>query len=261
MVSVYADGSSGAGGGKAGGWAFVIVRDEVEVLQAGYGGHPSTTNNVMELTGAIRGLEALVVLRAFNLVRAGEALELVSDSQYTLGMASGSYCPTTNLELAARIKQLTQDTKARTRWVRGHEGNTWNERVDSLAGKGKREVSIPAPVEGCRWIPLTKGKWTLVDDADYLSLSRNSWSAQSEGYAACRRDHQYVYLHRLLLNAEPEQKVDHVNGNTLDNRRSNLRICTTSQNSQNSKKRSGGSSRFKGVHWRDDAKKWRGLYR
>lgn len=142
MISVYSDGSSGARGGKAGGWAFVVVRDEVEVITAGYGSDPSTTNNVMELTGAIRGLEAVAVARAMGLVRPDELIELVSDSQYVLGLASGGYTPSTNLELAKEVKRLLSDLNGRTRWVRGHQGDTWNERCDSLARKGKDEAKI-----------------------------------------------------------------------------------------------------------------------
>jgi hypothetical protein len=54
-----------------------------------------------------------------------------------------------------------------------------------------------------------------------------------------------VYLHRLLMNAVQTQQVDHANGNSLDNRRENLRFCTSSQNSQNRRRTS--TSGFKGV--------------
>lgn len=139
MISIYTDGSSGAGGGKPGGWAWVIVRDDTEVLAADYGGDPSTTNNIMELTAAIKGMEAMALLLAFGKVKGAELRELVSDSQYTLGISSGGYTPGKNLELAERAKQLGHDLRLRFRWVRGHSGDVWNERCDSLAGKGKRE--------------------------------------------------------------------------------------------------------------------------
>ncbi|WNM70135.1 ribonuclease H [Myxococcus phage Mx1] len=149
-VSVYSDGSSGSKGGKPGGWAYVIVRDEAQVLASGYGGSSSTTNNVMELTGAIKGLEALKVLKSTGVVADHELCELVSDSQYTLNMANGGWMPNANLELVEEIQVLAGDTLSldkagvpRTRWVPGHTGNTWNERCDKDAGKGKLEHTPP----------------------------------------------------------------------------------------------------------------------
>lgn len=158
MISVYTDGSSHARGGKPGGWAFVIVKNvgffDEQVLGAGYGGDPTTTNNRMELTGAIKGLEALEGIQLFDKAYDGQLVELVSDSQYTLGMANGSYSPSTdtqgnrkNGDLVDRLQELAQrvlsrDEKTgrpRTRWVRGHEGDTFNERCDSLAKRGKKE--------------------------------------------------------------------------------------------------------------------------
>jgi len=140
MISVYSDGSSSSRGGKPGGWAWVMVRDETQVLYADYGGDPKTTNNCMELTAAIKGLEAVILCKAFGEIGPEEMIELVSDSQYVLGLASGGYTPSANLELAERIRYLHDELKVRTRWVRGHQGNTWNERADSLAGRGKAEI-------------------------------------------------------------------------------------------------------------------------
>lgn len=61
-----------------------------------------------------------------------------------------------------------------------------------------------------------------------------------------------VLLHRLLLNAPKESEVDHINGDGLDNRRSNLRLATRAQNAANTivrKRHSTKPSRFRGVHW------------
>lgn len=145
MVSLYTDGSSGQGGGKPGGWAWVIVRDDAEVLATDYGGSTSTTNNIMEMTAAIEGMYALRALQESGRISRWEVLELVSDSQYVLGIASGGYCPSKNLELASEAKALACALGVRFRWVRGHTGNTWNERCDSLAGLGKQKHT-PADV-------------------------------------------------------------------------------------------------------------------
>lgn len=62
-------------------------------------------------------------------------------------------------------------------------------------------------------------------------------------------------MHRFITNAPKELEVDHINGNRLDNRKENLRICTKSQNLRNQHKTC-GSSKYKGVSWRVRANKW-----
>jgi len=65
-----------------------------------------------------------------------------------------------------------------------------------------------------------------------------------------------IRMHRLILKAQKGQQVDHINGNGLDNRKDNLRFCTSSQNYQNSRKRKNCSSKYKGVWWHKQSKKW-----
>lgn len=114
-------------------------------------------------------------------------------------------------------------------------------------------------------IPLTRGLYTIVDESDYLYLSSYKWTAMG-GRGGCiyaaRRPYingkqECVYMHRLITNAKPAEEVDHKNGNTLDNRRSNLRRCTHRQNQRNRQKRIELSSRFKGVIWDKCRSKWR----
>ena len=93
---------------------------------------------------------------------------------------------------------------------------------------------------------------TLVSETDYELASQWKWHLRN-GYP-CRaiwisqspRRRKYASLHRVLLGAKDGETVDHINGNPLDNRRSNLRICTQLENSRN-RKITGGSSQFKGV--------------
>ena len=113
-------------------------------------------------------------------------------------------------------------------------------------------------------IPLTRGRVTLVDDADFEWLNQWKWRWQPDpprvGYAArsIRRNgkHTSVMMHRLILEAPSGMVTDHRNRNGLDNRKANLRLCTRSQNRTNSKKQRGCASRFKGVHWNRDRRKW-----
>lgn len=107
-------------------------------------------------------------------------------------------------------------------------------------------------------IPLTQGRFALVDDEDYDELSKYTWNyGMPQGYAARKIGYRgkKVYMHRQILDAPPKIDVDHINGNKLDNRRVNLRLVTRSQNLYNAAPR-GGSSRFKGVCWNKPLGKW-----
>jgi hypothetical protein len=111
-------------------------------------------------------------------------------------------------------------------------------------------------------IPLSKGKVALVDDEDYELLHEHRWHMMSTGYAARNRSlKQYtqpglILMHRVIVGAKKGQYVDHVNGDKLDNRRSNLRICTQSQNSANRRLDSNNTSGAKGVSWCKERQKW-----
>ena len=108
-------------------------------------------------------------------------------------------------------------------------------------------------------IPLTQGKFAIVDDADYQELSRFKWFALKKGtrfYAVRNCKCKTVYMHRQLVQCQKGKEIDHINLNGLDNRRCNLRMCSRSQNMENGKTR-GGSSKYKGVSWRKERNKWR----
>lgn len=102
-------------------------------------------------------------------------------------------------------------------------------------------------------IPLTRGKVALVDAEDYEELSKYEWYYEKSGYACRRKTHGYydsskVYMHREILKSIPRNKVvDHINGNGLDNRKSNLRIITQRENTFNSGIRINNTSGYKGV--------------
>lgn len=77
----------------------------------------------------------------------------------------------------------------------------------------------------------------LVDDNDYEWLNDFSWSVVAGGYAYCRELKEY--MHRLILDAKPEEHVDHKFHNTLNNQRWNLKITTRSKNMLNQRKNRG----------------------
>ena len=113
-------------------------------------------------------------------------------------------------------------------------------------------------------ICLTKGAVALVDDADYGHLSAYSWFLHSGGYA-CRSlkvEPFTVFMHRFILNTPDNFSTDHMDGNKLNNQRSNLRICTAAQNSRNTKsyrKRANKNSEYKGVSWHKQKNNWRAV--
>jgi len=93
----------------------------------------------------------------------------------------------------------------------------------------------------------------------YLDLVKGyKWSHTKEGYAMSYKNNKFIYLHRLIINAQKGEYVDHINHNTLDNTINNLRICTNAQNLQNHAKLSSvNTSGYIGVYWIKDKNKWR----
>ena len=110
-------------------------------------------------------------------------------------------------------------------------------------------------------ILLTQDQVALVDDEDFEWLSQWKWQARWSGitksfYVTRKGD---IPMSSVIMNCPDNMLVDHINHQTLDNQKANLRICTSSQNQQNSRPKVGGTSRYKGVFWAKDRRKWRVL--
>lgn len=120
-------------------------------------------------------------------------------------------------------------------------------------------------------IQLTKGKIALVDDEDYEKINSLKWYANGNSkygryYAARRINNKNILMHRFIMNCnDVEILIDHADGNTLNNCKSNLRIATRSQNNQNLyRKNPKNKSGFRGVHLKLDKKRpnpWRAQIR
>lgn len=110
-------------------------------------------------------------------------------------------------------------------------------------------------------ISLSNGGYTTVDAKHFDNLSKYRWYKNKNGYA-CRRSSRggvvkTVWIHREVKgNPNKHFKIDHINGEKLDNRLSNLRLCTQQQNSCNRKIGKNNTSGYKGVYRRFDDKKW-----
>ena len=116
-----------------------------------------------------------------------------------------------------------------------------------------------------RRIPLTQGKYALVDPEDYQRLSKYKWHANKakNTYYAVRRIHvgknkwKHIKMHREILRPPTHLYVDHINHHGLDNRKANLRTATHRQNAYNRIHfRRNPSSKYKGVSFKKRTKKW-----
>lgn len=145
-VEIYCDGAC-LGNPGPGGWAYLLRAQTAKgaVEKEGSGAEPDTTNNRMELLGAIRGLEALI--RPCSVV-------LYCDSQYVVkgiqswlegwkraGWRKKDKSPVLNAELWQALDLQLQRHRVEARWVKGHAGHTENERVDVLARTAAQTVA------------------------------------------------------------------------------------------------------------------------
>ncbi len=109
---------------------------------------------------------------------------------------------------------------------------------------------------------LGKGKFALVDDENYEELSKYKWHIDIWGYPRTpTRDNPekkmiMKRMHRMVLKLEKGKIVDHISGNKLDGRKSNLRIVNDQQNSFNRGLDIRNHSGYKGVCWNKQRKKW-----
>ena len=115
-------------------------------------------------------------------------------------------------------------------------------------------------------ITTSSGYEALIDDEDWDKIKDFAWHINKRGtnlYVVSSKfkngKRENYKLHRLLLSAPPGMQVDHIDGNSLNNHKSNLRLCTNQQNTCNSKKSFAGnpSSQYKGVCFYKKHKKWK----
>lgn len=113
-------------------------------------------------------------------------------------------------------------------------------------------------------IELTKGYKTII--SSQMHLADMKWRAVGDrpGHMyACRWStyingkRELIRLHREIIGAKPGEQVDHINGDSLDNRIENLRICTASENNSNRGNQKNNTSGFRGVTWNKQTQKFR----
>lgn len=141
-VEIYADGACRGNPGP-GGWGVLLIHKDREKELSG--AEPMTTNNRMELTAAIRALEALK--------KPGTSARVYTDSQYVIkgieewiagwkarGWRTADKKPVKNQDLWERLDALASQHSLEWHWVKGHSGIPGNERVDALANRAIDEL-------------------------------------------------------------------------------------------------------------------------
>jgi hypothetical protein len=116
-------------------------------------------------------------------------------------------------------------------------------------------------------VPLAAGVHAVVDASDFGLISGHCWSLDPKGryavaYTELADASRCIRMHRLIMQPRSDQVVDHINGDGLDNRRANLRVCSQAENCRNRRKFGGWTSRYKGVSLAKGRKKpWRAQIR
>ncbi len=115
-------------------------------------------------------------------------------------------------------------------------------------------------------IPLTQGKFALVDDEDFDKVSQHKWSARKTGYVwyamtniptrNTKRRQKLLLMHRFIIKTPTGMETDHKDRDGLNNQKSNLRWATSAQNSANKKRQENNTSGYRGVSWKTQNNKW-----
>jgi hypothetical protein len=95
---------------------------------------------------------------------------------------------------------------------------------------------------------LAQDTFVEIDVEDLEHISGYFWRINSNGYAVTGRAERTILMHRMLTGAKKGQLVDHASGDGLNNRRSNMRICTPAENSRNRRIAKSNKSGYKGVY-------------
>jgi ribonuclease HI len=121
MLTIYTDGSCTPNPGK-GGWGYIAIFPDCEISDSGSSSH--TTNNIMEITAVIKPLQQFPNQDSYT---------IYTDSQYVINCATGKWKRKKNIELWEEYDKVSKNKKITYIWVKGHNGDPYNERVDKIA--------------------------------------------------------------------------------------------------------------------------------
>lgn len=168
-------------------------------------------------------------------------------------------------EKSKELNRIAHLNKASPRKGKHHsEESKQKIRMARMKKIDRDEIAFYLPISGINLIPLTRGQFAVVDSKDFEKINGYNW--------ICHRDKNTFYaqralpkdisgkqksekLHHAILGKPPKGlMIDHINGNGLDNRRSNLRFVTNRENSMN--RHDITSSRYPGVTWNKRSRCW-----
>tara|TARA_B100000315_G_scaffold169291_1_gene157862 strand:- start:2131 stop:3039 length:909 start_codon:yes stop_codon:yes gene_type:complete len=174
-ITIYTDGSC-LGNPGPGGWGAVILQEQGDPVRLS-GPELQTTNNRMELTAAIKGLES---------TPAGASIALHSDSGYLVNTMTRNWKRRANQDLWRQLDSLAAERNVSWYWVRGHTGDRWNEEADRLAITAAK-LGIGGKPAGGTSTGLThldeQGRARMVDVGEKLATDRE---ATARGYLSVR---------------------------------------------------------------------------
>ncbi len=141
--------------------------------------------------------------------------------------------------------------------------SSWGKRAEANFRRARRKRLVEmadwvgVPEKGTKWIVVFPGRKAIVDEEDYEFLNQWNWTLNNYGYAVRRESviKTSVLMHRVIMGAKKGTELDYINHIKLDNRKTNLRFCTTQEN-QFHRLKSSGTSKFKGVSYCKRDKNW-----
>ncbi len=102
--------------------------------------------------------------------------------------------------------------------------------------------------------------FAIIDASNFEIISSFKWycaAGYAISYEKTGSPRKKISMHRMVLNCGPGQLCDHINGNRLDNRLENIRLCSPAENARNRKIQSNNKSGFKGIYWESAEKVFR----
>jgi len=134
MINIYTDGSCI---GQKGGWAYIIINNEENIISNSGKVPKNATNNRMELTACLKAIEKIIELK-LN----GKKITIFTDSQYVITVLSCKKQFTTNEDLITKIRDILHLVDLEFKWVKAHSDNFFNESVDIMAKNKAKGITI-----------------------------------------------------------------------------------------------------------------------
>lgn len=141
LIEIYTDGSSDGKTGNPIGWAYRMISGST-IIEEKAGSLTRGTNNTAELIAALNGLKSVQEKIASKELPEDAMVQVVADSQYVIGVGSGSKKANKNIELVDELRAAVDKVDAGFRWVKGHAEDEHNQAVDKAARKAREWLKM-----------------------------------------------------------------------------------------------------------------------